>query len=58
MCSPSIRQLVCKVIHMLHQEQAQAGGERVFPVVIRDPQGALEVDAADRFFVNLWKAKG
>ena len=58
MCPPGLRQLVCKVIHVLHRELTQAGGEGVFPVVIRDPQGALEVDATRCFLVDLWKPEG
>ena len=58
MTLPSLRKFVSKIVDVFYWGASQARGEGVFPVVIRDPQGTLEIDAAYRFLMNLRKPEG
>jgi hypothetical protein len=57
MLAPGFRQLVCEVVHMLNWKFSQSRGEGVLPIIIRNAQSALKVDAAYCFLMYLRKTE-
>ena len=57
MLKPLIRDVSPKIVHMSERERTQSGRQRVVPAVVRDAEGALELDRRLGALVYLGKAK-